>query len=462
MKYAEDDAVKALAEAFGRDIGRVLPNVKKLTTDALRAPLPTDDASQGYEAGSRWQHEGQEWVLANPAAGAAAWVPSTFGGHVERFGARGDGTTNDINAERAAQAWATGLARPKAIEYENKRYIGVENVRSIYGSGFIQTGLWKRAQAGTTQYPTPAAEPVLMIGKTSNTDAPNGGWDSGAIYGFLNRVGGNAFGGAAVTGVATFSAGAGDLVGVHGRVRVEAAGNTGGWGGWFYATDTAAGCRHLIGVEVNVVKKGPDAGWQSTPTVPNTSRGVAVITEHDNTAPGTMGVYIGGRGASNPMSKWYTGLMVLQDGIMPNPGDAATELGNGEALRLQGGSSYSNRYGGLRFEKGQFQYGVSFAEATFAGNAALILGANQRIVFGNRPGAAQRISYDGTSLLNINEMDLGRDGVRLLTSRRTGWTASTGTATRSAYDTASVTTAQLAERVKALLDDLISHGLIGA
>lgn len=180
------------------------------------------------------------------------------------------------------------------------------------------------------------------------------------------------------------------------------------------------------------------------------------------TAPGTMGVYIGGRGATNPMSKWYTGLMVVQDGIMPNPGDAAAELGNGEALRLQGGSSYGNRYGGLRFEKGQFQYGVSFAEATFAGNAAIILGANQRIVFGNRPGAAQRISYDGTSLLNVNEMDIGRNGVRLLTGRRTGWAAATGTATRSAFDTATVTTAQLAERVKALLDDLITHGLIGA
>lgn len=81
---------------------------------------------------------------------------------------------------------------------------------------------------------------------------------------------------------------------------------------------------------------------------------------------------------------------------MPNPGDAATELGNGEALRLQGGSNYSNRYGGVRFEKGQFQYGISFAEATFAGNAAIILGTNQRIVFDNRPGAAQRVSFDGT------------------------------------------------------------------
>jgi hypothetical protein len=49
-------------------------------------------------------------------------------------------------------------------------------------------------------------------------------------------------------------------------------------------------------------------------------------------------------------------------------------------------------------------------------------------------------------------------------ARQTGWATATGTATRTTFDTATVTTAQLAERVKALLDDLHStagHGLIG-
>jgi hypothetical protein len=47
-------------------------------------------------------------------------------------------------------------------------------------------------------------------------------------------------------------------------------------------------------------------------------------------------------------------------------------------------------------------------------------------------------------------------------SRKTGWGAPTGTATRTTFATDSVTTAQLAERLKALIDDLSSHGLIGA
>lgn len=46
-------------------------------------------------------------------------------------------------------------------------------------------------------------------------------------------------------------------------------------------------------------------------------------------------------------------------------------------------------------------------------------------------------------------------------TRKTGWTAATGTATRTTYATSTVTLPQLAERVKALTDDLISHGLIG-
>lgn len=47
-------------------------------------------------------------------------------------------------------------------------------------------------------------------------------------------------------------------------------------------------------------------------------------------------------------------------------------------------------------------------------------------------------------------------------SRKPGWSAATGTPTRSTFATGSVTLPQLAERVKALIDDLISHGLIGA
>lgn len=54
------------------------------------------------------------------------------------------------------------------------------------------------------------------------------------------------------------------------------------------------------------------------------------------------------------------------------------------------------------------------------------------------------------------------NSIQVVGARRTGWTAATGTATRTTFDTGTVTLSQLAERVKALIDDLSTHGLIGA
>lgn len=68
-----------------------------------------------------------------------------------------------------------------------------------------------------------------------------------------------------------------------------------------------------------------------------------------------------------------------------------------------------------------------------------------------------------TTALNLaTGVTLQVNGTQVLTSRRTGWGAPTGTATRTAFATGSVTLDQLAERVKALIDDLTTHGVIGA
>ena len=50
----------------------------------------------------------------------------------------------------------------------------------------------------------------------------------------------------------------------------------------------------------------------------------------------------------------------------------------------------------------------------------------------------------------------------MLEQEKTGWEAMGGTATRTTFDTSTITLVQLAQRVKALTDDLITHGLIGA
>lgn len=67
-------------------------------------------------------------------------------------------------------------------------------------------------------------------------------------------------------------------------------------------------------------------------------------------------------------------------------------------------------------------------------------------------GAAERMRLTGAGM--------GFNGATAI-AKPSGYGAPTGTATRSAFATGSVTTAQLAERVKALIDDLTSYGLIG-
>jgi hypothetical protein len=90
--------------------------------------------------------------------------------------------------------------------------------------------------------------------------------------------------------------------------------------------------------------------------------------------------------------------------------------------------------------------------------------------------ADNNITYSGTSrdyLRRTNStvfFDRQDDALyvnngKVVGGRKSGWTPASGTATRSTFATSSVTLPQLAERVKALIDDLhatAGHGLIGS
>ena len=79
-------------------------------------------------------------------------------------------------------------------------------------------------------------------------------------------------------------------------------------------------------------------------------------------------------------------------------------------------------------------------------------------------GVLMTIDDDGVTMINdVDSVDgFKTGGLRVVGERATGWGAPTGTATRTSFATSSVTLEQLAQRVKALVDDLTTHGLIGA
>jgi len=69
------------------------------------------------------------------------------------------------------------------------------------------------------------------------------------------------------------------------------------------------------------------------------------------------------------------------------------------------------------------------------------------------------LASSGTQRVAVNNVGVGFNNAAAVA--RPTYAAPTGTATRTTFDTATVTTAQLAERVKAMIDDLRVYGLFG-
>lgn len=90
----------------------------------------------------------------------------------------------------------------------------------------------------------------------------------------------------------------------------------------------------------------------------------------------------------------------------------------------------------------------------------LIVGGT--IVVGTDPGGTRAVRIGGNVTVGSGNTYAVND-VQVVAARDTGWTAMTGTANKgTAYDTATVTLAQLAGRVMSLQAALTTHGLLGA
>jgi len=74
---------------------------------------------------------------------------------------------------------------------------------------------------------------------------------------------------------------------------------------------------------------------------------------------------------------------------------------------------------------------------------------------------AEQARVDSSGINLASSKMLRVNGTQVVTARQTGWGSATGTATRTTFATGSVTLPALAEHVKALIDDLTTHGLIG-
>lgn len=318
------------------------------------------------------------------------------------------------------------------------------------------------------RYDVPSTDnqlPIAYLKKTITTtrDPLAGGkpgrWDEGTIYSHVKKLGGSAYS-AGITSMFDAVGGTGDSVSIHARANgrkphvVGGEEGSGVWGLWSFAVATPSDgtwIKQMLGLEIDCINNG-----QAIPFPLPTGQGAyigAQITAVNGIC--SHGLEIGaGSGAS-----WHRGIFIRQGSITPS-----NAFPNTSAIEIEGGT-FNNRMGGLKFGKGYFDYGINLAKPSedYSNNAAIVLGDGNRIVLGDSPASTNWIGKVAAEpSFNFQNLTIKMNGTQVLTTRRTGWGAVAGTATRTGFDTTTVTTTQLAERVKALIDDLKTHGIIGA
>lgn len=212
-----------------------------------------------------------------------------------------------------------------------------------------------------------------------------------------------------------------DCVGAHLQGFSDTTTTSRVWGA-YVAGQIESGDGQAIGIEIDLINKA--AADVSTMTGTKVKTGLALVASGTQNA--TAAIHVNQSGTS----KWHKGLYADPNVLFA---DASTFLElDGRFVVNKAGAVITTRA-----NAGDAAYSARVTGDTF-----------------------YRIQFELSPTLL---MGTGASApVQVLTTRRTGWAAATGTPTRTTFVTSSVTLPQLAERVKALIDDLITHGMIGA
>lgn len=214
-----------------------------------------------------------------------------------------------------------------------------------------------------------------------------------------------------------------------------------------------------------------------------------VVEANDKTgiadpATGQVGIELDMQGTGTDAQRNRIGMAIIsrRSGELFTWGGDPCTVGYGLLLTKETSDSADNKFDiGISFGRPgaptAFQVGIDFSNASPA-IAAIRLGGDQNISWVGDNSRLMRYDTGAKALRYFtvdgavfDQKDTGDYSItgnyqilgnQVLTSRRTGWSGPVGTATRTGFNTAEVTTQQLAERLKALLDDLLAHGLIGS
>lgn len=276
-----------------------------------------------------------------------------------------------------------------------------------------------------------------------------------------------------------------DAVGADIRGWIDGSVTTGRVWGLYVEGQAAAGSDGLVqGIEVAVRNNG------TTGTIDTTDSKVGLSVNSYGPNNSTAAIYLGSGGAlwkkglfsrpsmfsagatflelqSGTNNRWNIG---SDAGLMQMQKAATTDYVAVSQVDADSQSRFALRADGVHeWGPGNASRDVSLYRQTWGLEATKAL----NVVLPSLPGPvfASYLTGDANNRISLSMQSTGStlafgDGtatpVQVLTSRRTGWTAATNTKTRTTFDTTTVTLPVLAAHVGALIDDLITHGLIGA
>lgn len=152
-------------------------------------------------------------------------------------------------------------------------------------------------------------------------------------------------------------------------------------------------------------------------------------------------------GAASPLGLAKIQWRMSNDGSVSNSGVAIHNIDGGRIDSVATDATEDNETARISISP-QFEgNGESQSCASFSNGVVLQDGVNTQFF----QGFGTMCAADSLWVNNTKVVD----------ERVTGWTQAVGTADRATFNTASVTLPELAERVKALIEDLYAHGLIG-
>jgi hypothetical protein len=236
-------------------------------------------------------------------------------------------------------------------------------------------------------------------------------------------------------------------------------------GMWFNDGDMVLGAAAMAGTErLRVVGTSYLEDFVGINTVP------VAIAAVDLESPTSGGTIYGARVRIDTTAN-ITTLYGFQSRFTINAGDTATVFYNFFAASPTIDGTATNYYGFYVAAAPAGVTGNSFA-VRLSDQAAGTLnygifqeGADDDNYFAGRLGlndSTPSFPIDVAGDVNVQGGSVYRfNGVQIAQARRTGWVAPTGVAARNAIGTGVINLQQLAEHVKALIDDSMSHGFIG-